>query len=286
MEKVWEDFVCLNSLSDIPTEKLGPVSQYLSQDDGTVGWDNALCDLGLAISRDVDPLPRTEDREGYYGDNHFNYWASGLRDVLDMEQWLIKNGVEIGSFLDFGCASGRIIRHVHHQMPHVSVLGCDINRRHVDWVANFLPSRIGVFQSTSMPFLPIPDASIDLVSAYSVFTHIESFETAWLMEMRRILRPGGIAWITIHGDRVWRQINPDWPLYGALHAHPKYAKYREYKNLPEDRLVFRWHADRSYSSNVFYSYEYIKRVWGRFFSLVEIRVALPHFQDVVVLRKV
>ena len=40
--------------------------------------------------------------------------------------------------------------------------------------------------------LPLPDASVDLVSAFSVFEHIEDAEF-WAAEFDRILRPGG--WI-------------------------------------------------------------------------------------------
>lgn len=40
--------------------------------------------------------------------------------------------------------------------------------------------------------LPLPDASVDLISAFSVFEHIEE-DAFWAAELDRILRPGG--WI-------------------------------------------------------------------------------------------
>jgi SAM-dependent methyltransferase len=165
------------------------------------------------------------------------------------------------------------------------VIGCDINRSHVDWVSKYLPPAIKVFQNTSIPILPLPDASIDVVTAFSVFTHIECFDTTWLMELRRILKPGGIAWLTIHSARVWRDIQPDWPLYNALTSHPDYAAYSESKDLPKERLVFRWHADRSYSANIFYDEAYLRRTWGRILTVRDLFPALPHYQDVLVLQK-
>jgi len=100
-------------------------------------------------------------------------------------------GVDVRSYLDFGCATGRVIRHFGAAEPQIKTYGCDINRMHVDWCAKYLPENITVFQNHSIPTLSLPDNSIDMVSAFSVFTHIEAFETSWLMELRRILRPGG-----------------------------------------------------------------------------------------------
>ena len=237
------------------------------------------------VERDPAPLPSVEDREGYYGPNHFNYWASGLVDYAIITGWLRERNIPLRDYMDMGCASGRVLRHFAAQSPDVRVFGCDINRRHVDWCAAYMPANVSVFQNTSLPHLPMPDATLDLITAFSVFTHVESFDTSWMMELRRILRPGGIAWITIHGDRTWREINDTWPLYIPLTTHPEYSQYEEEKELPEDRLVFRWVSETSYSANVFYRYEYIRRVWGRFFEVVDLFPASPSYQDVVVLRR-
>jgi hypothetical protein len=127
---------------------------------------------------------------------------------------------------------------------------------------------------------------VDLISAYSVFTHIEAFETTWLMELRRILRPGGIAWVTVHTERTWAQMAPGWPLHNAMSKHPDFQPYlAERGELPGERVVFRWRDDRSYTSNVFYTREYLYRSWGRILEVVEDHHRLPGFQDVVVLRK-
>jgi SAM-dependent methyltransferase len=280
----WEDSISLNSGAGFFSEHIGPAAQFAAQDDGSVVWDRNRIPLDVALSRDKAPLPSTEAREGYYGPNHFNYWASGLRDYCEIAEWLERNDIGISNCLDIGCASGRLIRAFDAQGG-VKAIGCDINRRHVDWVAANLPPTIAVFQNHSIPSLPLAENSIDLVTAFSVFTHVEAFDTTWLMEINRILRPGGIAWLTIHGDRTWKELRPDWPLYGPLDAHPGYGDDRKHTNIPRPRIVYRWHKDKSYSANVFYSYEYIKTVWGRILDIVEIRACLPPYQDAVVLRK-
>ena len=169
--------------------------------------------------------------------------------------------------------------------PDIETLGCDINRFHIGWIARHLPANITAFQSHSIPSLPLPDDSVDLMSAFSVFTHIEALETAWLMELRRILRPGGIAWITVHSEKTWDDLNETWPLYGALRNHPDFDTSLPRRPMTRDRMVFRWRSDKSYTANVFYTFDYIRRAWGRIFDVVETHRRLPAFQDVIVLSK-
>jgi SAM-dependent methyltransferase len=284
LDTVWEDMISINSRADISTETLGRAIDYLHQDQGDVVWDRRRIPLQEALARDDFQIPSTAQREGYYGDNHFNYWASGLRDYCQLLEWMEPRNVPHKTLLDMGCATGRFLRHARWDFP--EVIGCDINRKHVDWIGRNFTSEIKVFQNTSIPTLPLADESVDVVTAFSVFTHIECFDTTWLMELRRILRPNGIAWVTIHGERTWREIEPSWPLYPSLTSHPDYVQYRDMRSLPADRLVFRWHAERSYSANIFYSDCYIKQAWGRILSLQDMFPALPHFQDVVVLQKI
>ncbi|MHB8885623.1 MAG: class I SAM-dependent methyltransferase [Methylovirgula sp.] len=285
LTNIWENYISINSQAEISNAILGPVKDYVDQADGSVVWDITKLPVRVAVERDISPLPTTDGREGYYGANNYNFWASGLRDLFQITDWCSEKQIEIESFLDVGCASGRLLRHIHYQSDIKTIIGCDINRTHVDWVARNLPREIAVFQNTSIPTLPLPDASIDFISAFSVMTHIEAFDLTWLMEFRRILRPGGIAWLTFHGDRTWREIQPGWPLFDALTTHPDYAKLRSAPELPSEKLVFRWHTDRSYSANVFYKEEYIKNNWGRILDFVEIIPCQPRFQDTAILRK-
>lgn len=283
-ESIWEDLIALNNSSENFSEHIGSISSYLDQDDATVVWDRDILPLEKAVANDPYPLPSTEAREFYYGPNHFNFWASGLRDYCEIAKWVKENNQPLDAYLDIGCATGRVARAFTAQGG-VKTYACDINRRHVDWIAANLSKDIFAFQNHSIPTLPLPENSLDLVTAFSVFTHIEAFDTTWLAEIRRILKPGGIAWLTIHGDRTWREISPDWPLWEPLDKHPDYQNDRGSAQIPRPRTVYRWRADRSYSANVFYSYDYIHTVWGRLMDVIEIRPAMPAYQDVVILRK-
>ncbi len=281
---IWEDLIALNSGVDKEFELLAPAASHLETDTRVHTW--ADMDYAEALARDTFPLPATADREGYYGPDHFSYWASGLRDARLLVEAADRHGVGLKSCLDLGCASGRVIRHVALEHAGARVLGCDINRLHVEWCNRHLPANCTVFQNHSIPSLPLADGSVDVVSAYSVFTHIEALETAWLMELRRVLRPGGIAWITWHSEFTLADMTPDWPLWKPTMSHPEAAKRLDAeRRFVGDRLVLRWHTDRSYSSNVFYKTDYVTSHWSRIFEIVEIRRRCPVFQDVLILRK-
>ncbi len=230
------------------------------------------------------PLPPTNIREGYYGPHHYSYWASGLRHMQMLMDSAKRNDVNVKRYLDFGCATGRVIRHFAVQEPQIETYGSDLNRHHVEWVNTHLPGNVTAFMNRSIPSLPLPDSYLDLVSAYSVFTHIEAFETSWLMELRRIMKPGAIAWITLQSHHTWLDIEESWPLYGALKNHKDFPGLADREPMTEDRRVFRWRNNRSYSSHVFYSLDYIHRVWGRIFEIAEFHRRHPGFQDVVILK--
>lgn len=283
---IWENYICLNSGVDKRFETLAPAKHHAATDSRMNWWVNL--DYEAQVERDTFPLPCTEDREGYYGPDHFSYWASGLLDA----RMLMDTARQFGltnprAFLDLGCASGRVTRHTALEVPEMKTMGCDINRLHVEWCNSYLPTSITTFQNHSVPSLPLESNSVDIVAAYSVFTHIEAMETTWLMELRRILRPGGIAWITLHTEGTLKDMTPDWPLWKPVMDHPRAAQLfdKEGRDFIGDRLVLRWHSGRSYSSNVFYKAAYIRSHWGRIMEVADLRRRHPSFQDVVILRK-
>jgi SAM-dependent methyltransferase len=54
------------------------------------------------------------------------------------------------------------------------------------------------------------DDSLDLVYAHSVLTHLtEPTATAWLAEVARVLRPGGLALMTFHDEAYAQAWAPD-----------------------------------------------------------------------------
>jgi len=101
--------------------------------------------------------------------------------------------------LDFGASSGRVLRIIAAARPDLRCLGCDPNTAAVGWASANLPLA-EFFESPIAPPLDLPDQSIDLVYAISIWSHFaEAPAIAWLTEMHRVLAPGGGLMITTHG---------------------------------------------------------------------------------------
>jgi SAM-dependent methyltransferase len=131
---------------------------------------------------------------------------AGIRQAFhfyqDIHRALEKSGSKLGEnskVLDFGVGWGRIARLFLRDIRLDSLYGIDVDSTFIDITAHSFGG--GNF-SVCNPFPPteFADASFDLISAYSVFSHLsEDAFKAWLSEFARILRPGGhLAFTTRH----------------------------------------------------------------------------------------
>lgn len=72
--------------------------------------------------------------------------------------------------------------------------------------------------------LPFDDASFDVVSTMQVIEHVEN-DRAFVMEARRVLKPGGIMWLTTP-NRTHR-IAPGAPVWNPFHVREYYPSELE-----------------------------------------------------------
>jgi len=103
--------------------------------------------------------------------------------------------------LDFGCGCGRLARWIAPQVEAAGgrFTGSDLNPALVRWCAGNLPGRY--LRNGLTPPLRIETASQDAIYAYSVVTHLTLSTTrAWLGELARVLRPGGLAMVSFHDE--------------------------------------------------------------------------------------
>lgn len=237
------------------------------------------------VNRDTMPIPSPRDREGYYGDRHFEYWLSGLNDYLKIKE--AYQTVDWGrtSLLDFGGATGRVARHFYAQEELAEVMICDININNVEWVIENFPPGFAVFKNGAMPSLPLPDDSCDLVTAFSVFTHMNVYELGWLYELRRILKPHGILYVTVHNNDTWRILPSTWVFNNVLVQSKDFlATYQSERELSR-RHVFEYSSEVAYNCNTFHPNAYVYRVWGKVFNILDIRPLCHSYQSAVVLQK-
>jgi SAM-dependent methyltransferase len=184
-----------------------------------------------------------------------------------------------------------VLRHFHFQFDVARVHGADVNKRNVWWVQKHLPRAFEVFHNHALPHLPIEDRSFDIVFAISVFTHIDHLEQSWLLELRRILRPGGVLVISAHTERTWATMGPEYNMYANLLKRS--AEVLEgpvapetFKSpMPRERVTFTVPGRLASNCQVFHSTEYIRRVWARFMDVAEIRPAAFVNHDAVVMRR-
>ena len=281
--------------NDAPFDNVPPLGDII----GPAELAHHLTDHGITvdaaslIAGDTSPIPAAADREGYHGDAHVAHWVSGHVDFDRMRGTFERHGVLLdrGRYFELGCASGRVVRHVA-AFSGADVWCCDLNPRYIEWIRRYLPRRIRAFESMALPTLPIDGGVFDAVAAFSVFTHVDRFEAAWLLELRRIMRPGGIAYLTFSSEDVWKLCGKPGALRDGMlwigRTVPKYGITEAMFEgaMPGEHLVYSWPTDAGvYNDTTFHSRNYVRREWGRFFDVVEIIPAGHNYQDVAVLRK-
>lgn len=129
-------------------------------------------------------------------------WFSerGRSDAQMFRTLAARHGADVATgldVLDFGCGAGRIARWLAPEVIAAggAFHGSDLNPRLSDWCAANLPGTYGA--NGLQPPLARGDATLDLVYAHSVLTHLtEPTASAWLAEIARVLRPGGLALLT------------------------------------------------------------------------------------------
>jgi len=130
-----------------------------------------------------------------------NYYLNGETGLDSIEEILREVQIDIEpdwSVLDFGCGCGRVCR-AWHRRHKGDLHGVDLNPHLIEWSRKNLP--FGSFSGNHLKeSLEFDEGTFDFVYAISVFTHLnESSQDFWLRELARVLKPGGLAYLTVHG---------------------------------------------------------------------------------------
>lgn len=189
-----------------------------------------------------------------------------LRTTLARHQVSLDGETDI---FEFGCGAGRYLRHLAQHAG--AVVAADYNPYLLAWAeANLRFARFAV--CGPRPPLPEPDDRFDVVYAVDVFSHLDdSAQVPWFDELARVLHPGGLMVITLHGASKTGNLSM------ALR-----------RTFAEGRLaVLRPTLSGTNGCAAYHPRAYVERVFGQRLSLLEYAedAAQELRQDVAVFRK-
>ena len=184
--------------------------------------------------------------------------------------------------LDFGCGCGRVALPLYHVLgkPDACV---DVDPAVIDYLAREIPGANPLLTRFDPP-LPFADDAFDVVLAVAVWTRLDpEYSDLWLTELRRILRPGGLALVTTGNYAMLANRRKD-PALGAL----------GWKDVGDERLrregfVFIQTAPTPgtgpYGTAV-HDPGYVLSVWSAYMPVIDIVPGgMEGVQDINVLRK-
>jgi SAM-dependent methyltransferase len=132
-------------------------------------------------------------------DFYFRTGYEQMREFIHALDAVSFNIRTVGTTFELGCGSGRLLRHLRC-VQGLRLVGSDVNGDCVNWCREHLPG-IAFYQNDLKPPLSfLGSASVDLIIASSVFTHIPlDQQRPWLEEMYRVMRPSGMFLCTVLG---------------------------------------------------------------------------------------
>jgi ubiquinone/menaquinone biosynthesis C-methylase UbiE len=177
--------------------------------------------------------------------------AAAGQFILERRARLVRSlfGDPGGHLVDFGCGNGA--QTLMFQQHFDKVTGVDISE---EFLADFrreiaalgLADKVEGVATDGGP-IPLPDGSADVVTSFTVLEHVPD-EMATLAEMRRVLRPGGRAILTVP-NRWWifETHGADLPLlpwnrvplvsWWPKKIHDRWARARIYRRREIEELL-------------------------------------------------
>lgn len=194
-------------------------------------------DASKAVTRDV---PETDHVFIHEGKNLQLYHFNGLSGLRAIVLAMILNDVDQPkSFMDFGCAYGRILRYFKAAFPEAALTACDVRSDAIEYCATAFGAR-PVLSSTVLAEIAFPTTH-DVIWMGSVITHFSAADSRLLLrKMLDNLNPDGLLVFSLHGRiypldiqaNRWKILGDD-DFAGALDEYRSTGfGYRDYPGRP------------------------------------------------------
>lgn len=237
----------------------------------------------------IGPVPAVENIRRVNGPlaTELNYWIGGATTFWQLDQLTQKYagaGIrKIGRVVDWGVGCGRVLRQFWEMgggappARAADLIGLDIDPVNVQWCKDNIGD-YGAFDllHTDRGF-DIESASVDMIFGISVMTHLsEANQAFWLAEINRILKPGGLAILTTHGEAYFLR-------FPRTIQMPFLEQFGFFDGMPDDAIGKEMNE---YYRATYQSTAYTRKNWSRDFEILDIIPGTNAFvQDYVILRK-
>jgi SAM-dependent methyltransferase len=198
--------------------------------------------------------------------------------------------------LDFGCGWGRLIRFFMKDIAPSKLCGADPVSEIIDF-CKASNKWCNFYSIQPDPPSPFEDGTFDLIYGYSVFSHLnEDMQKRWLIELHRIVKPGGLVILTTRARRFIEQcatirrqgnieaipLGPSSAVECFLETERHISAYDRAKYCFSPLNIPQW----TYWGEAAIPKEYVLRQWTEWFEFVDfIDNPNGHLQSVVVVRK-
>lgn len=249
----------------------------------------------------VGPYPPLELMQNTTGLTDYRSFASHGADLwLALSKASPKPLAEFESILDFGCGCGRLARMFQAYPGRLS--GCDVDSRHAAWCAETL-TYMDAKLSRVHPPVPFADNQFEAIISISIFSHLnEASQDEFLQDLARMCRPGGVLFLSTHGERAMQRAVSE-PGIKAMLDVPEDSFKRARREFAEGKHAFiaqpdghlttitadGVRSDRIISEPFEYGItlipqSYVRKHWSQWFDVLGYHSGAIHdFQDIVVL---
>ena len=171
--------------------------------------------------------------------------------------------------MDFGSGAGRTLRHFHEEARSAEFWGVDLHGPSVEWMLENICPPFKAWQSAAVPPVALEYGTFDLIYTVSVFTHLTDESLPWLLELHRLLKPGGILVNSYMGR--W---NSEW-----------FAQETWDENRVGMNVLYRHRGWEEGGPATLISDWWLREHWGRAFEVVEIDPQFHNYSWVTLRKK-